>query len=806
MVSWPWVFVWQVGLLCPVLWLLGLVWQQQVTALGNRLDWLVGLFGCGLLVSITFAPFSMQARWYGWATVCLIAALYAVRSWATTPERRRSLLIAQAYLSLAFILMSLTLWTTQTLIPELDRLREFQAVGLTLGYDFSRLELRNWAPIGHQNYVAGYLVLALPLLISLAWTQTKWRRWIWAIGAGFGLLALYTTSSRAGWLGLAAEVVAAIGLLAWRSALPRRWITALSLAGLSGLVGLVLVNNRLRGAIAGIFSSQASSQASGELAYRLITNTTGWQMGISHWFTGTGPGSVPLLYQQYRPGWAGRDGEWAYQLHSTPAQIWAELGIWAALLGLSTIGLIIPLIWRFLQTQAAANPRSRVISLVMSLVISLVGYTVVSLTDYQLDNLSISGTIVIYLAVLAAECADDAVPITLSVNPSRFTTLAGVGILLTTLIWLIPIQRAWMLSSQGFAALARQDVNGFVQALTQAQQLAPQEPYYLHQLGWNLGQLSLQTQSAPVQQATRTDAIAWLQRSLQVSPAQEFASTNLAWLVLDRDPAAAARLFAHSAQLIPTKRGVFYGLGLSLLAQAKPEAAMTALTLEALRDPVFVTSPIWKLPQLQPLYRSVLDRLTSRYTTLLTAATHPALIAQLQQSRGGVRWWTGDLTGAHADLAPAGLPLSQTVLAIAAGQSIPASQLEPSAGQAAIAAWLNPTQRATLLQQAWIFATHQTPPPDLLQQLVDSMGRSTSLDQWLKQNAPTRPYRRERAGFGVLSRHIDGPIPIDFPTVIDNVPLTNFFPDLVPSFFYAPELDQALQPDRDALIRQVLSQ
>jgi uncharacterized protein involved in response to NO len=84
------------------------------------------------------------------------------------------------------------------------------------------------------------------------------------------------------------------------------------------------------------------------------------------------------------------------------------------------------------------------------------------------------------------------------------------------------------------------------------------------------------------------------------------------------------------------------------------------------------------------------------------------------------------------------------------------------------------------------------------------MSRSATFDQWLKQNAPSQPYRRERAGFGVLSRHIDGPIPIDFLTVVDNVPIAQFCKSLIFAPDYAPALDKALQVKREALLQQVL--
>ncbi|HEY9858208.1 MAG TPA: hypothetical protein V6D16_01795, partial [Candidatus Obscuribacterales bacterium] len=43
-VSWPWVFLWQVGLACLPLWLLWMVWHRQEWIwLGNGLDAIAGL-------------------------------------------------------------------------------------------------------------------------------------------------------------------------------------------------------------------------------------------------------------------------------------------------------------------------------------------------------------------------------------------------------------------------------------------------------------------------------------------------------------------------------------------------------------------------------------------------------------------------------------------------------------------------------------------------------------------------------------------------------------------------------------------
>lgn len=344
MVQWPWVAIWQIGLLCPILWLLSQIWHHKsLTGLGNGFDLITGIIVLGLIISSLFSPFPNQARWYSWAAIGIICALYALHQWIITdnsPQRRYAILSFQGYLSLAFIIISLFLWTSQTLSPELARIRELQQNGVEISFDFSVLELRNWAPLGHQNYVAGFLVLALPLLLGLAILAKNWQRWLWFTGIGLGILDLYTTSSRGGWLGLIGVCVIGLGILIFRSQIPRLWLGLGGLATLLFLFIVIFANNRLKTVI----TSLVQGGGDNEFSYRWINTLIGWQMGSENLLTGIGLGNVPITYQHYRPLIAGRASELIYQLHSTPAQLFAELGIWGILAG---IGLVIVLIFHF---------------------------------------------------------------------------------------------------------------------------------------------------------------------------------------------------------------------------------------------------------------------------------------------------------------------------------------------------------------------------------------------------------------------------------------------------------------------------
>lgn len=804
MVAWPWVAIWQVGLAVPVIWWAWQLWQQRHWyCLGNGLDWIAGLAAIGIVLSSLTAEFPNQARWYGWAALCGLATLYALNQYfchsqdtqLTSPETPPSanpsnqsfkihawpLLMVQASLNLAFILTSLWLWVTQTWWPELSKLQQLQTSGIRLSVDLSILQLRNWAPIGHQNYVAGYLLLAIPLLAGLALTQVGWQRWVWGTATGLGLVDLYTTNSRGGWLGLLVAATVVGGLWLWQR---RRWLIWFGLVPI--VTGLVFVNERLRAAIVTLLSGQSN----GEIAFRAINTVVGWRIGLDHPWLGAGLGSVPLLYQRYRPIWAGREAELTYQLHSTPVQLWAELGLWGVITAASML-----LVLAYVSLRALRQPHP----LTIGLLSGLLAYSIMALTDYQLDNISISGTIVLYVALLACQCREQAprlagttvklAPLPNHGHVAPKLALAIVALLIAVSLWLWPIHYAWNLSNQGFAALSRQDFTTFTQRLEQAQRWAPWEPYYPNQLGWVSGNMGLETRDPEAIQS----GIKALQRSLTVAPDQEFASTNLGWLLMTQDPQAATAAFLRSAQLAPAKRGIFYSLGMSLIAQGKTASAVTAFTLELLRDPQLIANPIWQSGDLQPLAAPVIAQAQAQlHQWLKLPSRSSAFTAHLHQIAGLLAWWQGDWINARTELSQPGvLPTGHLLMDVTDGKSVQLGD-RPTAGELAIAAWAQPTQRPALLTQAWITATRTQPPSNLLQAMVETMNQSQSFHQWLTQYAPARQYRRERSGFGILSRHIDGPIPRDFLVIGEIIPVTVFFSDLFHNPTYLYDLDRAL--------------
>jgi hypothetical protein len=534
-----------------------------------------------------------------------------------------------------------------------------------------------------------------------------------------------------------------------------------------------------------VITSLVQGGGDNEFSYRWINTLIGGQMGSENFLTGIGLGNVPITYQHYRPLIAGRASELIYQLHSTPAQLFAELGIWGILAG---IGLVTVLIFHFFRSPAPDNFSDQI--LLPCVYTGLFGYGLMSLTDYQLDNIAIAGTLTIYLACLTSSLPRKETKF-LAIPP-KVIFFTGLGIVLVMIIWLIPIHRAWQLSSYGFDFLAEKKIAPFRDTLIKAHQLAPWEPYYPYQLGWNLGDLAINTNNPQA----LNEGIKYFQVGNQVSPYQEFGHSNLGWLQLRQNPSAATKSFIESIKLIPAKRGVFQGLAVSLLAQNQPDLAIEAFALEAVRDPLFITSPLWRLPSLQPIYTKMLDRVDSIYSQLLQSNPSENLKNNLHFYRGSLSWWRGDKLKAAQDWQQSWKEVGKALLNPSLKNPLPGVDLLKQA-------WLNPPERGKLLQQAWLQSQKSFLPTEIEKNLADSMAKSANFDLWLREKATPWPYRRQRAGFGVNSRHIDGVQPFDFTPVVDNIAVTTWFNNLFATPDYFPEFDTLLQPLREELIKKV---
>ncbi|MEB3336780.1 MAG: O-antigen ligase family protein, partial [Leptolyngbyaceae bacterium] len=740
MVSWPWIVGWQISFLGLGIWLVWMLRQFSIPfkLLGYGLDWWVGLTAIALLVSTAFAPFPHVALWNISLFYSYAILLYVLRNWLElswlTPQRIWVGLIGIG------VLTSIVGW-------------------IEWGFNHSLHVLRNHWPLGHPNFVAGYLALIIPLAIPWALAQKGWQR-----GLGLGAIAillvnLYTTSSRGGLLGVIAAGLAAICLLLWQQRQGQKQGRYLMGAAIALLVTLLIVlsNPRVQQMVSiGAPTSTAPPvqvRLDGESQYRLFL----WQAGLNifqaHPLTGVGLGNMSRVYNLYRPVEVGGGGDHIQQLHNTPIHILGELG----LIGLSVYLLVLGLVsrlWYRLYRQVSPDPSER--WLLYGLGASFVAYGVSSLTDYQLENIPISGTLILLL-VLLIQLADRqqlAMPLVISHPHRRLLSIAAItGLCLSGLLWL---PGAWAMhlgsrAAQEFAADNFVDSQDHWQA---AANLVPWDPTYSLMAGLDLLQVTPPTQEPQASQFRDALLNHWL-RAWNAAPYDVWFNQNLGLLYRTLDPAKAEYYLSRAAQLRP--RGdtyTFYLLGQVYAQQQQLEKAIAALALQSLIEAEFLTLNLWSTPQLAKLQAPVfqqtlglLDKLMAAFPS--TSTTYNSIYDKITL----LRWWYQQ---PQPSLQRERLrPITQALL------------LAETSPQAAIAT-LNtalqqqPQNRSLLLARAWIdpeqylntfFTTDTTLKPEEKHGIRSDISKYRDLRTWLRAIQQPLPPAYPRLGFAFAYRN-----------------------------------------------------
>lgn len=492
-----------------------------------------------------------------------LAAFFSLHDWLqrAATGRPAQLTSIAGWAGLAVSLVSLTQWLTGALTSP----QGFHSLAGLLGY-------RNESPLGHSNYTAGLALLALPWLGALAWQTRGARRAGWCAATLLALAMLFTSGSRGGLLGLGALVLVALlnVRLGWKKLL--LW-TALAAAA---ALALALAHPRTRTIV--FRKSTAAAELNTSAIQRSAMFSAGLRMGIDRPLLGWGPGTAPLVYPRYR---AGLDGgvENALQLHSTPVQLWADLGV-AGLIGAVALLLLAARGARRCSTAATA----------------LGGYAIFALTDWQLDVPIFPFALAACAALLAAPGKCHLIDDTARHRPRLLLGAAALGTLAL------------------FALLGQRDP-------------APAR---------NVRALALARDPA---QSGR--AVALLRESLALNPDQEIAHFNLGWLLVVREPAAAEKHFLAAARLVPDKGGVYFGLALARLNAARPrDGLVRALALECLNDPLFLTSPWWREPSLHSLQPDTFRAVAHFADTLAhtRALAHPGLVSEARYTAALARW------------------------------------------------------------------------------------------------------------------------------------------------------------------------
>ncbi len=694
-------------------------------------------------VASPFASASLPRIWPTLGGIALLLLLY--HSWSRPDESRKplhdhvALLIAGGAAALTFACV----------------------LGWSRGSWPLPWSVRNDIPFGHSTYTAGALVALLPWVALQAWTRRGWRRFLWLTAVVAMVLAVASTSSRGGVLGVAvAATFATLTILLFSRASRPQKLTLLT--GLIAFAAVVIATNpRLRELVVnrqwGETASESNSQRSAMVA-------AGLALGIERPLLGWGAGTVPLAYPHVR---ANLDAgvENVLQLHSTPVQVWATHGTTGAVALLLLAGGFAHALRRAARTPAVTAAAA-----------SLIGYAAMALTDHQMDVPLIAATMAAGAAFLLASGSP-----AIELRPTRAVRMAGVTVL--AIAGGIPLPATWRdlraraSYDDALTAFGVGDEVAALTALDQATHSTPNDPFFDHVAAAT--QLKAANAALiPAQRDQRIrNAITRLERSLATGVHLEFAHFNLGWLYLGTgEAAAAARHFRAAAALVPDKGGVYFGLGLALRATGGRVGAVRAFALEWVNDPLSFTSPVWEIDQFASLVPAIREETLRLLQTLQVSSPQATYLAEWLGW-----WWRPD--SAVSTPPPAGWnaesrafvvawPLIQTraSLPTETPRALWATLYDPWRTSAPVAAYTVAAGGDAAFSAALAHRADQH-PADFTAFLAGPTAGDASL---------VRVLHRVRPGYGVLALHPEGPPLQDAYVVQENRVATQFAAGLFP--------------------------
>ena len=565
--STPWIFLFWFAQVAPILALVLRASPGARPLLLPSRSWMVlfSVFATTVLLSSWLSPFRGSSLLAALTPLAAVAAFILIHD-AARHDRERFIALGLRWITVAALtILGIGLGRWGVLLVQTEAYKS--VTGL--------LAVRNEFPLGHSNYTAGLALFITPWFGWLAWRNFGLTRWIWVGVTLAGLTLLFSSGSRGGLMG-----AAALGVLAVLNARVKRRILALLIVlAVTTTLALGYAHPRTRAMVFARSSTVQEPNASN--VQRSAMALAGWQMGRDRPLLGWGTGTTALVYPRYR---SGLDGgvETALQLHSTPVQLWADLGLAGIACSLGFLGFV------WFARPVRSNFRTRLGGSVQResdrgaainatdahpfrspVFVGLLSYAVFALTDYQLD--------VPVFALAVAVCA------ALLARPA-----------------VAPVSRRGQL---GVAASAVAVL--VVMGIWGHRDSTPEMNVRALEIGRDA--------------ARNAEAVALLKESLRLNPDQEIAHFNLGWLQVVRDPVAAEKHFLAAAHLVPDKGGVYFGVALARLNQDRPElqpAVVRALALEALNDPRFLISPWWRQPNLRPLRADTLVELNALANTV----------------------------------------------------------------------------------------------------------------------------------------------------------------------------------------------
>jgi putative inorganic carbon (hco3(-)) transporter len=616
MVGWPYILIWQGAFFILGSYTLWLCRQFSIPfkRLGYGLDGIVALTLIAGTLSTINAQFQAIACWNLLLIANYAICLYFLTNWLRHGKLTRHFLwMLLSVTGIITSIIGLALWQ-----PNPD-------MWLSTNFDSA---IRNPHPLGHHNFVGGYELLVLPIVLTFALAQIGRRKWIYSIAAGIVAIALYASGSRGALVGaLALSLISGgLGLVLSKKHHRRQWVGAICC--LTIVMSLALVSNpRIRT----LFNSvpiveentiSVVSLADAPARDRVFMIEAARKILEAHPILGIGPGNLSRVYNLYRPIETGTGLTIIQQMHNTPAQLAAELGI----LGLIVYVVLLAILLRLgmLLHKNITELRDRI--LLYGIGASWFGYAVSSLFDYQLENVGITMMLVVTTALLISlgdAYGHSPENLNLSNRTRRISSLCLLALLCGNFQLWIKNDVGLYLSNAGLKDGQNLDLVAADEKFAKASKLVPWDPTYSALAAETMLNIAADVKSEEEIKELETLAIDYLKETVKAAPNDPWFNQNLAVLLTQYNAKEAEQYAEHAVRLAPRidNSYTYYTLGTAYLQQNKIEESIDAFVLESLMNPIFLTATLWKKAPFSDIKQDVVEKTLEGYQQILST-TH----------------------------------------------------------------------------------------------------------------------------------------------------------------------------------------
>jgi O-antigen ligase len=627
MVGWPYILIWQGAFFILSIYTLWLCRQFCIPfkRLGYGLDTVVGLTLVASTLSTINAQFQAVACWNLLLIANYITCLYFLTNW-----------LRHGNLTRQFLWMLLTITGTVTSIISLALWHPHLDMWLSTNFDSA---IRNPQPLGHHNFVGGYALLLLPIVTTFALAQTGRQKWSVSIAAGIVAIALYASGSRGALLGSLATglISGCLGLILSKRHHRRQW--AIALCCLALVMGLAFASNpRIRTFLnvpsvseeiiskesvveesAGENSASVISQVDGPARDRVFMLAATRNILKKHPILGVGPGNLSRVYNLYRPIETGAGLTIVQQMHNTPAQLAAELGILGLIVYCSLLIVLFRLGMQLHRNITEASDRI----LLYGIGASWLGYGISSLLDYQLENIGISMTLIV-TTVLLISLGDTYRKSSKSFNLSNRTRRI---ISLCLLFLLCGNFQLWSkndvglyLSDAGIKDGQNLDLVSADEKFSTASRLVSWDPTYAGLAAETLLNMTANVESKDGVLELKKLAVDYWKEAVRAAPNDPWFNQNLAVILTSQNAQEAEKYAEQAVRLAPRTYNsyTYYSLGINYLQQNKTQEAVNAFVLESLINPIFLTATFWEEAPFSSIKQDVLEKTLEGYQQILS--------------------------------------------------------------------------------------------------------------------------------------------------------------------------------------------